>query len=131
MEKVSLYSKHHPGISPDSIRFHSSLIFADGRANQSLVLKTQWQGWRDRNTEDKLATLEQHRALMQEAVAITFENRKEEARVMSLNADDITIATKLLSELQKQQESECKGLLNFVDKVNQARIFMFMSCLQQ
>ena len=90
----------------------------DGRANQSLVLKTQWQGWRDRNTEDKMTSLEQHRALLQEAVAIVVENRKEESKLLSTNSDDLAIATQLLSELQRQQELECKGLLSFADKVN-------------
>lgn len=54
---------------------------------------------------------------MQEAVAIAFESRKEEAKLLSANADDLTIATVLLSELQKQQETECRGLLNFADMV--------------
>ena len=81
------------------------------------MLKTQWQGWRDRSAEDKMASLEQHRALLQEAVALVFENRKEESRLLATNADDIAIASQMLSELQRQQELECKGLINFSDKV--------------
>lgn len=64
-----------------------------------------------------MASLEQHRALLYEAVAIVFENRKEESRLLTTNVDDMTIASQLLSDLQRQQELECKGLLNFADKV--------------
>jgi len=97
-------------------RVSAKKLGRDGRANHSLVLKTQWQGWRDRNTEDKMASLEQHRALLQEAVAIVFESRKEEAKLLTTNVDDLSIATQLLSELQRQQEMESRGLLNFSDK---------------
>ena len=93
-------------------------IFLDGRANQLLVLKTQWQGWRDKNTEDKLAHLEQHRALLQEAVALVFENRKEQLRATSSVHDDLAVAAMLLSDLQRQQGNECKGLMSFNDKVS-------------
>ena len=86
-----------------------------------LVLKTQWQGWREKNTEDKLVHLEQHRALLQEAVALVFENRKEQLRVTSSNHDDLAVAAMLLSDLQRQQGNECKGLITFNDKVSLAK----------
>ena len=69
-----------------------------------------------------MASLEQHRALLQEAVAIVFESRKEEAKLLTTNVDDLSIATQLLSELQRQQEMESRGLLNFADKVWQQKL---------
>ena len=94
-------------------------LFSSGeKSNQLLVLKTQWQGWRDRSREEKMSTLEQHRALLQEGVAIAFESRKEEARLMSSKpVDDLDIAATLLAELQKEQDLECRNLLEFADKV--------------
>ena len=36
---------------------------------------------------------------------------------MSMSSDDLSIATNLLAELQKYQDSECRNLVNFLDKV--------------
>ncbi len=92
--------------------------FSDERSNQLLVLKTQWQGWHHRSTEDKLQSIEQHRALLQEAVSIVFETKKEELRLLSPSAvDDLTVACNLLCDLQLSQEAECKSIINFHEKV--------------
>ena len=101
----------------------NSFSWTDERSNQLLVLKTQREGWRSRSSDEKITSKEQHRQLLQEAVALAFETRRAEMRELKgVSVDDLGVAAGILCELQEHQDAESQLLRGLVDKVTQARL---------
>eukprot|EP00794_Sanderia_malayensis_P006079 gene6079-6782_t len=98
-------------------RIKAKRLNSDERSNQLLVLKTQWQGWQSRGRDEKISAIEQHRIILQEAISIVFENKKDSMRLLSPNTvDDLAVACSLVSALQFQQDNDSKNIINFNDK---------------
>ena len=91
-------------------------LFKEERENQFLVLKTQRQGWRNRSSEDKLASKAFHLKLLQEAVSTVYVNQRLE---MKDTAADKDVTVSLLGKLLHQQELDAETLLTATDQVRQ------------
>ena len=78
------------------------------------MLKTQRQGWRNRSSEDKLASKSMHLKLLQEAVSIEYVNQRLEMKETGADKD---VAVALLAKLLHQQELDAETLLAARDQV--------------
>ena len=90
-------------------------VFIEERENQFVVLKTQRQGWRNRSSDDKLASKSFHLRLLQEAVSIVYVNQRLETKEVGADKD---IAVSLLADLLHQQEIDSETLLAARDQVD-------------
>jgi hypothetical protein len=94
------------------------LLFPDERTNQLLSLRMQRQEWKDRSSEDKFSSQDRHRAILQEAIGLVFENRRNEMKELTGNSvDDIKVAAAILSELQEYQDVESRLVTSLPNKV--------------
>ncbi|EDO46860.1 predicted protein, partial [Nematostella vectensis] len=89
-------------------RSYARKLNKDERDNQLLVLRTKRQAWKERSSQEKLESLDSHRALLQEAVALVCENRRAESGELGTGSvDDVQVAMAVLSELQEYQDRFC------------------------
>ena len=95
-------------------------LFKEERENQFVVLKTQRQGWRNRSSEDKLASKAFHLKLLLEAVSTVFVNQRLEIQEPGADKD---VAVSLLGKLLHQQELDAETLLAARDQVALISVF--------
>ena len=93
---------------------HFVYLFKEERENQFVVLKTQRQGWRNRSSEDKLASKAFHLKLLLGAVSTVYVNQRLEMQEPGTDED---IAVSLLGKLLHQQELDAETLLAARDQV--------------
>lgn len=87
----------------------------------------QRQAWKERSTADKLSSRDHHRAILQEAVGLVFENRRHEMKELGgTTVDDIQIATAILSELQESQDIQSRLISSLPNKVTNNALLLYI-----